>query len=220
MFPAAISTVNPSAGGFSTIAVLGVLRPSCSADTAGMGIRYYAYAFEADMTDAAVDYPRLIIGRDPLADAWGLPDGFVVGNTDFTQRSPQEDMLYLDKAWRELQQITSPPEPRCSGLEMSVFSGPMCEPESRSAYRMFEGHVHLRDGGATWDPWLRTITPAEVPEIAEDLDGITEADFSSLFDDPSVHDQRSDFVLGFLDKARRFVRGLEASGRGFVYMIG
>lgn len=36
-----------------------------------MGIRYYAYAFDADMTARAQADPRSFISDDPLADAWG-----------------------------------------------------------------------------------------------------------------------------------------------------
>ncbi|WP_454130685.1 hypothetical protein [Microbacterium lacticum] len=37
-----------------------------------MGIRYYAYAFDADRAQQAVDDPHSILSSDPLADAWGL----------------------------------------------------------------------------------------------------------------------------------------------------
>ena len=37
-----------------------------------MGIRYYAYAFSADLAQRAIDDPHSILSSDPLADAWGL----------------------------------------------------------------------------------------------------------------------------------------------------
>lgn len=212
--------MNFPGGDLSTIAGRGVFSPGPVGDIRRMGIRYYAYAFDADMTEAAVAYPRLILGRDPLADAWGLPEGFVTGTTNFLQRPPLDDMLYLDKKWRELQEITEPRKPESSELDNVIFGSPASEAEARPAYRMFEGDVHQRGDG--WEPWLRTITPQEVPEIVADLCGITEADYANKFDDTSEHGRESDLaaVTRFLDKARRFVRGLEATGRGFVYMIG
>ena len=40
-----------------------------------MGIRYYAYAFDADQTEAALADPHHFLSDDPLADAWGLDRG-------------------------------------------------------------------------------------------------------------------------------------------------
>jgi len=63
-----------------------------------MGIRYYAYAFDADMTARAQADPRSFISDDPLADAWGMPHGAQIAVTNFEQSVPETEMLYLDKA--------------------------------------------------------------------------------------------------------------------------
>ena len=55
---------------------------------------------------------------------WGLEPHAIVSVTMFEQAIPKRDMLYLDKAWRELQELTRPPH----------GSHP-----TRPAYRMFEG---------------------------------------------------------------------------------
>ncbi|MCB5273282.1 hypothetical protein BJG92_00801 [Arthrobacter sp. SO5] len=73
-----------------------------------VGIRYYAYAFDSDQTGKALADPFTVIGSDPYADACGLEPGFPMGVTDFRQSLPERDFLYLDTAWRSLQQLTSP----------------------------------------------------------------------------------------------------------------
>ena len=113
-----------------------------------MGIRYYAYAFDADLAQQAVDDPHSILSSDPLADAWGLEPHASVSVATFEQVSPKRDMLYLDKAWSALQSLTR--------------SGPG-SPAAGSCYRMFEGNVTMHVMG--WDPWVRTILPEEVPAI-------------------------------------------------------
>lgn len=74
----------------------------------------------------------------------GLPEGFTVGTTNFEQRPPETDMLYLDKVWNNLQEMTAPSYPLAA---------------ARPAYRMFEGAVTPRNNGDTWDPWVRVIVP-------------------------------------------------------------
>lgn len=105
-----------------------------------MGIRYYAYAFDADLTERAVADPDTVMSDDPLADAWGFPHGTNGGPALFEQIPRKTDMLYLDKAWRELQRLTE------SG-------GPDGGP--RSAFRMFEGQVNWT--GPCYRPWQRTV---------------------------------------------------------------
>ncbi|WP_208544560.1 hypothetical protein [Rathayibacter sp. VKM Ac-2759] len=88
-----------------------------------MGIRYYAYAFNADRTEAALADPRSIISDDPLADAWGMPHGVSTAVATFVQSVPERDMVYLDKAWAPLQALTAGRAPGGS---------------PRPAHRMFE----------------------------------------------------------------------------------
>lgn len=175
-----------------------------------MGIRYYAYAFDADATKAVLADPRAYISADPLADAWGLPPGSMVGTTDFRQGPPEKDMLYLDKAWRNLQLMTKPSDPA---------------EEPRPAYRMFEGDVTPLDDWEGWLPWVRAIPPEGVPPIADDVDTLTRADFVPWLPRHSSEsgdgdDSEAEYVDHYMNRTRRFLRGLEESGRGFAYMIG
>jgi hypothetical protein len=84
-----------------------------------MGIRYYAYAFDADRARQAVDDPHSILSSDPLADAWALEPHASVSVATFEQVSPKRDMLYLDKAW--------------SALQSSRARGPEVPPPARAA---------------------------------------------------------------------------------------
>lgn len=171
-----------------------------------MGIRYYAYAFDAEMTERALADPRSVISDDPLADAWGLPHGFTVGTTNFQQSVPKRDLLYLDKAWSLLQALTAPK----AGDE-----------EPRPAYRMFEGRV--TDTATGWVSWVRALTPGEVVAIARDLESIDDDDAEARFreharwGDP---DAEAAYGQQYLRAARAFVAGLVASGRGMAYKIG
>ena len=173
-----------------------------------MGIRYYAYAFDNDQRQQAVTDPRSIIAEDPLADAWGLPPGFVTGSSDFRQTSPEEDMLYLDKAWVELQRITGP----------DAEGG-----APRPAYARFEGEPTWT-GGGPHHSWVRVILPEDLPAIAEDLMTITtDVVISRLrgHERPGrdVESERR-YVLDFLGRARRFATRLVEDGRGMAYLIG
>ena len=123
-----------------------------------MGIRYYAYAFDADLAEQAVEDPHSILSSDPPADAWGLEPHAAMSVATFEQVSPKRDMLNLDKAWSGLQSLTRPAPD---------------EPAAGTSYRMFEGHVRMHDMG--WDPWVRTILPEEVPSIRDDLCAIDES---------------------------------------------
>ena len=173
-----------------------------------MGIRYYAYAFDADRAQQAVDDPHSILSSDPLADAWGLEPHASVSVATFEQVSPKRDMLYLDKAWSVLQSLTR--------------SGPG-SPAAGSCCRMFEGNVTMHDMG--WDPWVRTILPEEVPAIRDDLCAIDEDQARTwartwrsrhgVDDDDELR-----YVLDYLTWAQEFVEALATDGRGMVYLIG
>lgn len=173
-----------------------------------MGIRYYAYAFDPEQAQQAVDDPESILSSDPLADAWGLEPHASVSVATFEQVSPKRDMLYLDKAWGALQALTRP-----------ASDGP----REGQAYRMFEGQVTMH--GMGWTPWVRVILPEEVPAIRDDL---------CLFDESSVrawaagwrspfganHENEVRYVIDFLERAKQFVANLAEDGRGMVYTIG
>ncbi|HEX5859509.1 MAG TPA: hypothetical protein VFY91_15505 [Microbacterium sp.] len=173
-----------------------------------MGIRYYAYAFDADVAQQAVDDPHSILSSDPLADAWGLEPHASVSVATFEQVSPKRDMLYLDKAWSALQSLTRPSP---------------AEPAVGSSYRMFEGDVTMH--GLGWEPWVRTILPAEVPVIRDDLCAIDELrvrTWAETWRSPHGADDQDElrYVLDFLRRAQEFVESLAAEGRGMVYLIG
>lgn len=171
-----------------------------------MGIRYYAYAVDAELADAAVADPFSILSRDPLADAWGLEPHTSVSVATFEQVRPQRDMLYLDKAWGPLQAITRP-----------IAGGG----SARAAFRMFDGRVTMHDDG--WDPWVRTILPDEVPAIRDDVCGIGVSELTAWAKHgPHGRDAEEElnYVLGHLRRAQEFVVGLVADGRGMVYLIG
>lgn len=173
-----------------------------------VGIRYYAYAFSSDMTERALADPRSFLSGDPFADAWGMEPGAMIGTPTFEQRTPESDMLYLDKAWWYLQKAIGPSEWGAA---------------ARPAYRMFEGRV-FETYGYGYEPWVRAITPSEVADIARDMESISEEDVAaSLRSNGSASPNGSDdvsYALSYFRRAREYVRGIAASGRGFVYMIG
>jgi len=163
-----------------------------------MGIRYYAYAFDADMTARALADPESFISDDPLADAWGMPHGAQIAVTNFVQSVPKTEMLYLDKAWSGLQTLTRAGAPDIS---------------PRPAYRMFEGQVAMHERG--WDPWVRALSPEEVVAIADDLVALR-----GSVREVDIDDRDPEYVIGFLERAVEFVAGVAASHRGFAYLIG
>jgi len=172
-----------------------------------MGIRYYAYAFDANLVQRAVDDPHSMLSSDPLADAWGMEPHASVSVATFEQVSPKRDMLYLDKAWSALQSLTHPTPDSPAG----------------SSYRMFEGNVTMH--GLGWDPWVRTILPEEVPVIRDDLCAIDESRvraWAESWRSPRVADDEDElrYILDFLQRAQEFVASLAADGRGMVYLIG
>lgn len=169
-----------------------------------MGIRYYAYAFDQELSDQAREDPRSLISDDPLADAWGLEPHATVSYTTFEQAVSERDMLYLDKAWRELQFLTGPREPGGT---------------ARPAYTMFEGEVTMHDLG--WEAWVRPLLPEDLPQIERDLADLVSVEMERIPRSPATVDSRDEaYLMHFLRRAHEFVAGLVADGRGMVYMIG
>ena len=164
-----------------------------------MGIRYYGYAFDADRTAEALADPRAFISSDPLTDAWGMEPHSQYSVATFQQRTPQRDLLYLDKAWRDLQSITGP---------------------TRPAYRLFEGDITLSPDGYSWTPWVRALPPDEIAAIADDLIRITPASVRKQYRLSGASALGADYVVQYLEDARTFVRGLARDGRGMAYLIG
>lgn len=167
-----------------------------------MGIRYFAYAFDQGLGRQARSDPLSLISSDPLADAWGLERHASGGYTDFKQAVPERDLLYLDKAWRELQVLTGPREP--GGL-------------ARPAFAMFAGEVTMHCTG--WDAWVRPLFPEDIPEIERDLADLVEGDAERLLGEWGNRRDEA-YAMQYLRRAREFAAGLIADGRGMVYMIG
>lgn len=183
-----------------------------------MGIRYYAYAFDADRTEEALEDPMSVIGDDPLADAWGMEPGFSVGFMGERPRLPERDLLYLDKAWSQLQWAVTTLE---AGRRRSGGNSGPGGAGGGTAHRMFEGDVTMTDRG--WVPWSRTITPEEARGVGKDLLLIGDADIEDVMRSrPRGAQSRReiDYVLHFMGEARAFVAGVVEEGRGFAYMIG
>ncbi|OMH23027.1 hypothetical protein BKD30_14210 [Tersicoccus phoenicis] len=156
-----------------------------------MGIRYYAYPLPPELVTAARLDPSAYLSSDPLADAWDL-DG---------QSRPR--MLYLDKCWGLLQQLTCA-DPRAP----------------RPSYLLVEGRVtHTHDG---WIPWTRVLDADEVGRIADDLALINPDDLDDLFARGASHfrDDDRDYLESYLAQAKEFTADLRARGQGLVYMIG
>lgn len=149
---------------------------------AAMGIRYYAWPVPARLVPLALDDPCPFHSEDPLADAWGPAD----------ERPP---MLYLDKAWSELQQLFG---------------------EARPAAHLVHGEVtHTYDG---WIPFERALTVKQVAAIAADL-----ADYQP--DDAEIAAAawrfgEVSYVRQYLEDARTFTAKLAEAGHGLVYLIG
>lgn len=169
-----------------------------------MGIRYFAYAFDAASTADALADPRAFIASDPLADAWGMEPHATLSVATFEQRSPKQDMLYLDKAWAELQVLTEPRLPSVA---------------ARPAYRMFEGYVtHCED--YSWIPWVRALRPEDMGPIAHDLGELTPGVARDILRRRRIAGESAEYALQYLDAARAFAQGLVRDGRGMVYLIG
>ena len=172
-----------------------------------MGIRYYAYAFDGDMTQQAIDNPDSIVSDDPLADAWGFTPGATgILDATFERRLPESDFLYLDTAWRGLQKVTGPANDRVL---------------PRPAFRMFEGDVNWGPFGH--DRWVRIVPPREVVTIAADLAALSEEEIRAKSDGSDfLHqsaDEEAEYMMRSIRIATNFVQGLVKTGRGFIYLI-
>lgn len=183
-----------------------------------MGIRYYAYAFDADRTEEALKDPMSVISDDPLADAWGMEPGFSVGVIGERPRAPERDLLYLDKAWHQLQWAVATLETGRHDPAGIHGSDGACR---GTALRMFEGDVTMTDRG--WIPWSRTITPEEARDVCSALGLIGDADIERVTRQRRRGGEplgEIDYVLQYMGEARAFVEGVVEEGRGFAYMIG
>lgn len=160
-----------------------------------MGIRYYAYPVDGEFIELARVSPRMFMSIDPLADAWGL-----VGE--------RPEMLYLDKCWRELQDLF----------------GAKADTSPRPAYELVRGEVVLRPDG--WTPFVRTLDPDQVATIADDMVRVTEAEVVAWLESGAsrmtaeAHADERQYMMQLLRDAQTFTALLARERRGLVYMIG
>lgn len=175
-------------------------RPASTSTIGGMGIRYYAYPVRPEHTAAAAATPELFLGQDPLSDAWGLT---AVGESIHVMGTRSlPEMLYLDKCWNLLQDLTR------------IHAG-----QYRPAHALLEGYGP--DGRYDCQPFLKALAPAEVAAAASDLAAISCEDL----DDFLGHDARGrakdrDYLKKYLEEAVDFTASLRSRGWGLVYMIG
>lgn len=160
-----------------------------------MGIRYYAYPLAPKFVPLALQDPRPFAGDDPFGDAWMTTD------------DERPEMLYLDKCWGPLQ-----------GLTLGE------DGEPRVSHRLFEGNVTLMDGGCTWLPYVKALSPSDVDKVARDLARIGPPDVDLLvakYRGPR-HDQEQErsYILQFLGQAQEFTAQMQGRGWGLTYLIG
>lgn len=159
-----------------------------------MGIRYYAYAFDASMTEFAMAHPRALVGGCPCAELWWMEREVPAGSRSRLFDPSEADCLDLDKAWSDLQRMTG---------RFDLEEAP------RPAHAMFTGSVTWTDRG--YLPWVAVIPPAQVAAIAEDLVRFRQEV------EGTVHDE---YVREYLSRAVEFAAHVALTGRGFAYSIG
>ena len=113
------------------------------------------------------------------------------------------DFLDLDKAWGDLQRATAPADGEVA----------------RPAFRMFEGEVTWTDEGHL--PYVRAISPEELPPIAKDLSALDDAVVGRTAERfLGRGSSAAEYALQHLQHARAFTCALAGQGRGMVYKIG
>ena len=161
-----------------------------------MGIRYYAYPVAPQNIDEASKNPEQFLSSDPLVDAWGLEP---VGPNEYAMHvNPRPRMLYLDKCWSLMQRLTHQTA------------------HPRPAYALVAGDV-LPDGFG-WHPYVAALTPAEVADIANDLEAIADDELASFCE--TLEEDDADYLKYHFEQAKAFTRELAQSGEGLVYTIG
>lgn len=154
-----------------------------------MGIRYYAYPLQPhDVADARHD-PYPFLADDPLSDAWG-PD----------ETRPR--MLYLDKAWRELQHV------------FTVKNG---ELRPRISLELVKGNVTPIGRYGTHLGFVHVLSPDLVDDIARDIVLVEPVDDATIKEVGSY--SSADYTNQFLQRAQQFMTDLARDGLGLVYMI-
>ncbi|ROZ89249.1 DUF1877 family protein [Gordonia sp. OPL2] len=154
-----------------------------------MGIRYYAYPLRPDDVAAARHDPYPFLSDDPFADAWGPAD-------------ERPRMLYLDKAWRELQFVfTVHDEKLAPRISLELVKGNVTQ---IGPYGAHLGFVHV-------------LPPDVVKEVAADIILVEPADDAAI--KKIVPHSSADYTNEFLNRAQEFMTDLARDGLGLVYTI-
>lgn len=154
-----------------------------------MGIRYYAYPLQPEDVASARRDPYPYISDDPLSDAWG-PEG------------DRPRMLYLDKAWRELQHI------------FTVDDGFL---RPRISLELVKGNVTPIGPYGAHLGFVHVLSPDIVKEISEDVVLVEPTDDATIKEIVSY--SSADYTNEYLRRAQEFMVGLAADGLGLVYTI-
>lgn len=171
-------------------------RGSPATHSDGMGIRYYAYPVPSSDIDAALANPEAFINADPLSDAWGLeplgPNHYAMGV------NPRPRMLYLDKCWSLIQNLT------------------LSEDGPRPAYQLVAGHVPWSERGRR--ARYGALCNHELLLVADDLDDIVKNDMDDFC--AMLSDDEAEYLRDYVAEARIFTRELAERGEGLAYVIG
>lgn len=108
------------------------------------------------------------------------------------------EMLYLDKCWRLLQQLTAQTGPR-------------------PAQRLVAGRPNF-DSDVGYTPHAAALTPAEIAEVADDLDALAEHGLDAYC--ATLSERDAGYVRPYLNDALSFTRLLADRGWGLAYLIG
>lgn len=107
-------------------------------------------------------------------------------------------MLYLDKCWRLLQQLTAPTGPR-------------------PAQRLVAGRPNF-DSDVGYTPHAAALTPAEIAEVADDLDALAEHGLDAYC--ATLSERDAGYVRPYLNDALSLTRLLADRGWGLASLIG
>ena len=161
-----------------------------------MGIRYYASPVLAADVEIAQADPRAFMCCQRAAERQDA--------LDYPPRS-----LYLDKCWRQLQDLL----------------GPTGDQPARPSFQLVEGQVTNTSRG--WDSFRKVLSPEQVLDVARDLALIGEQEVLAArvreFGGTGVINDDPDelrYVMQYLDDAKAFVAELAEENLGLIYTIG
>lgn len=77
---------------------------------------------------------------------------------------------------------------------------------------------NVEPDGFGWHPYIAALTPAEVVDVADDLEAIADAELAAFGE--ILEEDDTDYLKYHFEQARAFTRELAQSGEGLVYTIG